>query len=142
MFSNINHNKSNKYWEHSHVTYHILKVFYDYLLAKIGTRYWFICLVVNSVTSLLCFHSISQGKWSRRISACRLSLKGPWIMEDLFRQYVLRWKVSLFHQINWSPIVLHSEWERQLCFRTMPEKSDKVLSNWWKRFYFWWISFI
>ena len=133
MFSNMNHNKSSSFWEHSHVTYHILKVFYDYLLAKIGTRYWFICLVVNSVTSLLCFHSISQGKWFRRISACRLSLKGPWIMEDLFRQYVLRWKVSLFHQINWSPIVLHSAWERQLWIRTMPEKNDEILGYWWNR---------
>ena len=126
MFSYINHNKSNNFRKHSHVTYHILKVFYDYLLAKIGTRYWFICLVVNSVTSLLCFHSISREKQFRRISACRLFLKDPWIMVDLFRQSVLLLMVSQFHQISWPPIVRHSAWERQLWFRTMPEKQENT----------------
>ena len=125
LFSNMNHNKSSSFWEHSHVTYHIFEISYMIIFLQNLAWYCFICLVVNSVTSLLCFRLIFLGIQFRRILACRLSLRGPWIMEDLFRRSVLLWKVSQFHQISWQPIARHLAWERPLLFRTMP-----VIEKW------------
>ena len=81
----------------------------------------FIYLATNFAADLLCFHLIFLGKLFQMISACRLFLWGPWIMEDLFQLSVLLSSVLRSRPISWLLIFRHSALGHLLVYRTMPE---------------------
>ena len=116
-FNNKSYSRSNNILSHQLHFFRDIK----YVLAHNAI---FIYLATNFAADLLCFHLIFLGKLFQMISACRLFLWGPWIMEDLFQLSVLLSSVLRSRPISWLLIFRHSALGHLLVYRTMPEMEN------------------